>query len=312
MDFQLKKYNRNISNEEMIEDIKRVAILLNKNRITIDEYNENGKYHSTSLTNRFDNWPKVLQAANLDITRYKLSNEELIKDLKRVANILNKKSLTQEEYNEIGKYRFETIVDRFESWHKALKFANLDLFREQNISEEALFINILNIWEKLGRQPSYKEMKKPLSKYSVKPYINRFGTWYSALEKFIEYINDSQNYDEKSSIETNELMDENNHINKESVEINTELVEVGGTNEQNNEIAPKHKTKRDPNLRLRFLVMRKDGFKCVMCGKSPANYSGVELHIDHIMPWSKGGETVLENLQTLCSVCNIGKSNLRQ
>ncbi|THJ09818.1 MAG: HNH endonuclease [Nitrospira sp. CG24C] len=26
--------------------------------------------------------------------------------------------------------------------------------------------------------------------------------------------------------------------------------------------------------------------------------------------WSKSGETVLENLQTLCSVCNLGKSNV--
>jgi 5-methylcytosine-specific restriction endonuclease McrA len=34
------------------------------------------------------------------------------------------------------------------------------------------------------------------------------------------------------------------------------------------------------------------------------------LHIDHIVPWSKGGETALENLETLCSECNLGKSNL--
>ena len=36
----------------------------------------------------------------------------------------------------------------------------------------------------------------------------------------------------------------------------------------------------------------------------------VELHVDHIKPWSKGGETVLENLQTLCATCNLGKSNI--
>ncbi len=36
---------------------------------------------------------------------------------------------------------------------------------------------------------------------------------------------------------------------------------------------------------------------------------GVELHVDHTVPWSKGGETVLGNLRTLCSDCNLGKSN---
>ncbi|MBA3804703.1 MAG: HNH endonuclease, partial [Acidobacteria bacterium] len=38
--------------------------------------------------------------------------------------------------------------------------------------------------------------------------------------------------------------------------------------------------------------------------------AGVALHVDHIRPWSKDGETLLENLQTLCSECNLGKSNV--
>jgi 5-methylcytosine-specific restriction endonuclease McrA len=35
--------------------------------------------------------------------------------------------------------------------------------------------------------------------------------------------------------------------------------------------------------------------------------TGVELHVDHVTPWSKGGETTLANLQTLCNKCNLGK-----
>ena len=37
---------------------------------------------------------------------------------------------------------------------------------------------------------------------------------------------------------------------------------------------------------------------------------GVELKVDHVVPWSDGGETVLDNLQLLCQKCNGGKSNL--
>jgi 5-methylcytosine-specific restriction endonuclease McrA len=49
--------------------------------------------------------------------------------------------------------------------------------------------------------------------------------------------------------------------------------------------------------------------KCQICGKSPAIQHGVVLHIDHIVLFTKGGKTVLENLRTPCSECNIGKGN---
>ena len=55
--------------------------------------------------------------------------------------------------------------------------------------------------------------------------------------------------------------------------------------------------------------MKRDGFKCVLCGDSPAKNPTCELHIDHITPWSHGGETIEENLRTLCSSCNLGRSN---
>lgn len=70
-----------------------------------------------------------------------------------------------------------------------------------------------------------------------------------------------------------------------------------------------HKTSRDPSMKLRFEVLKRDNFKCCTCGSSPAKDPSVELHIDHILPWSKGGETIKINLQTLCSICNIGKGN---
>ena len=36
---------------------------------------------------------------------------------------------------------------------------------------------------------------------------------------------------------------------------------------------------------------------------------GVKLHVDHIIPITRGGKTVMSNLQTLCERCNVGKSN---
>ena len=61
----------------------------------------------------------------------------------------------------------------------------------------------------------------------------------------------------------------------------------------------KSRSKRSIPDKLRYQVLKRDNFKCCACGASPAKDPSVELHIDHILPWAKGGETVLENLQTL-------------
>lgn len=36
---------------------------------------------------------------------------------------------------------------------------------------------------------------------------------------------------------------------------------------------------------------------------------GVKLHVDHVIPVSRGGKSVMDNLQTLCEDCNCGKGN---
>lgn len=58
---------------------------------------------------------------------------------------------------------------------------------------------------------------------------------------------------------------------------------------------------------LRYDVLKRDGFRCVLCGMSSKD--GAILHVDHIIPVSKGGKTELSNLRTLCERCNMGKSN---
>lgn len=58
---------------------------------------------------------------------------------------------------------------------------------------------------------------------------------------------------------------------------------------------------------LRYDVMKRDGFRCQICGATAKE--GAKLHVDHIIPVSKGGKTVMNNLRTLCDRCNLGKSD---
>jgi len=49
----------------LIEDLIRVAGILKKYSVTIDEYNEIGRFYATTLTRRFGSWFEVLAKAGL-------------------------------------------------------------------------------------------------------------------------------------------------------------------------------------------------------------------------------------------------------
>ncbi len=53
---------------------------------------------------------------------------------------------------------------------------------------------------------------------------------------------------------------------------------------------------------LRYDVMIRDRFRCVLCGASQED--GAELYVDYIRPVSEGGKTEMDNLRTLCSRCD--------
>jgi predicted restriction endonuclease len=136
------------------------------------------------------------------------------------------------------------------------------------------------IWMRLGKQPSRRDLAFVGSDISYKAYERRFGRWSTALKSFVEDFN------AKQGDSPNAIVDFDQKAYK------------------------RRPSSRDINLRLRFLVMSRDNFKCCICGASPAKDPSVVLHVDHIKPWAKGGETEIINLQTLCSRCNQGKSDL--
>ena len=206
-----------------------------------------------------------------------VSNAELLADLRRVAELLATSGVSRPQYGKHGLYGATTFHSRFGSWNKALLAAGLSLVHEIDIPDERLFENLLTVWQHYGRQPRRNELAHEPSKISQGPYNRRFGSWTAALEAFVTYANGS----------------------------GAELPAA-----QPDAETARRTTGRGPSLRLRWHVLQRDRFSCCACGASPALTLGVDLHVDHIVPWSKGGETVLENLQTLCSVCNLGKSKV--
>lgn len=204
---------------------------------------------------------------------------EFLHDLKRVAVVLEATTVSMTQYDERGKFSASSLQRRFGSWHQALERAGLVKVRNINPTEDELFDNLAALWTRLGRQPRMSDVTAQSSRVSADTYKRRFGGWRNALEAFVEWANAGKASEETTS-------------------------EPSGTE------VPSRRGRREPSLRLRFLVMRRDNFKCCGCGRSPATDVAVELNVDHIKAWANGGLTVLENLQTLCTKCNWGKSNL--
>ncbi|MGH6935844.1 MAG: homing endonuclease associated repeat-containing protein [Methylocella sp.] len=204
-----------------------------------------------------------------------VSNDDILADIRHAATLAGTNILSQRLYSEFGKYDPTTASRRFGTWNKAVTAAGLEIANEINISDDRLFENLMLLWEYYGRQPRRAELARPPSGISQGAYRRRFHSWTDALTQFVSYANA-----------------------RDVTSPNPVDAFTG------------YQTGRDPSLRTRFRVMKRDNFSCRACGASPALSPGIALHVDHIVPWSRGGETIDENLQTLCEACNLGKSDV--
>jgi HNH endonuclease/Homing endonuclease associated repeat len=217
------------------------------------------------------------------LRRRDIANSEIVDDLQRVSRELHGQPVTVVSYNERGSFGSTTVLRKFGSWNAGLAAAGLPLANRINIPDDELFENLANLWTKLGRQPFGRDLaeKANESLFSLGTYEKRFGGWNKALVAFSHSINETE---PRAAIESSD------YVSPSDRKFN--------------------RTLRKINWRIRSRILIRDSCICQMCGASPAKNPDVQLHVDHIYPWSKGGETVVENLQTLCEKCNIGKSDV--
>lgn len=297
------------SDEELIREIQRVAEKLSISPLTHTAFNKESKVYSSTISRRFGGWKEALEAANLShlysgmtITNSMreqknkgITDEHLLEELRRVSNVVGRKEISTGDVKEHSHIHRDLFSKRFGSWKKAVELAGLEIrapgAARREHSNKALFENLYETWTHYGRQPHYAEMNLPPSKIKSKNYTNRFGTWRKALLAFIEYMNKDSEEEPTTQLP-----------NKPPPQTDPSLPSVPIEKKRPED-------RRDIPLGLRFKVMHRDHFKCVLCGDNPPATPGLVLHIDHIIPWSKGGKTEIENLRTLCAACNLGRGN---
>jgi hypothetical protein len=282
----------------VLDEIRRVAALAGTGPLTKTLFCKlSGRVSLTTIRRRLGGWREALVAAGVgnlyggqavtkkmkDQLARRMSTEALLHELQRVWTEDGSTTLTVEAFDRRSKITSSTALrNRFGSWPAALKRAGIGLADHgKRYTDEECFSNLVNVWTHYGRQPEYREMRLPPSVAGPKAYIVRWRTWRKALNAFVEWANADESTESEAC-----------HAPQAERQLT-----LTPAREDRHEVPPK----------LRWKIIVRDRFRCVACGRSPANDLTVELHVDHISPHADGGRTVMENLQTLCRQCNLGK-----
>lgn len=254
-------------------------------RLTRERFDSLARVHSSTLHNRFGSWAAALDKAEISeliAPRFRaLTRDAVLQSLRVFASENPGQSVTEQAIaKRLGLYR-GAIARRFGKWETILAEVGLiPVPLGRRYTDEECFENILGLWTHYGRQPNFGELKQPPSDVGPKAYILRWGGWRAALSAFVKRVN-------------------------EAIDSGNDLVQpVPPRLDHRDNAAP---ASRSISLALRYRVLARDKFRCVICGASPAKDGSVELHVDHIYPWSRGGQNVEDNLRALCFKCNLGK-----
>jgi hypothetical protein len=282
----------------LIAELQRVAALVAEPTMTRAAFRRHSRAGINTILRRFGTWQEALERAGLG-ERYSgqrvsenmrnqstrsMTADDLLAELRRVAKRIGSRTLTREQFRSHSNMSGAVPTHRFGSWTEALRRAGLEpVPHGRRWTADDYFENLLAVWTQRGRPPTYAEMNLPPSKISNGSYAKRFGTWGRAKVAFVEKVN----------------ADLGSEAGPTMAPLASSAVERPP--------APKPEDCRSIRLGLRYKVLSRDRFRCVICGRSPATDLTVELHVDHIVPVAAGGKTHEGNLRSLCADCNLGK-----
>jgi len=274
------------SDEAILAELRRVADALGGVRLTIARFDSQSRVASTTVRRRFGSWTAALDRAGIDQNvaprPKRLTRDGVIDAIRRFASANPGQSPTKDAIARSLDVDDSSISRRFGRWESLLGEVGLEpVPLGRRYTDEECFENLLALWIHYGRQPRYGELKQSPSTIGPKAYVGRWGGWRRALAAFVA------------------------RVNEPSAEVSPD--HAGPAPSAQHDAQPKSIAPRSISLSLRWKILMRDKCRCVICGRSPARGDDVHLEVDHIVPWSRGGENTESNLRILCSHCNLGK-----
>lgn len=277
------------SDDAILAELRRVAEALNGERLTVERFNSTARVHSSTIQKRFGSFRRALDLAAIDdaiAPRPKgISTAQVIATIRAISAEHPSTDITLRVVaSRLGVDR-GSIARACGAWAEFLKesgFAPAPPARRY--TDDECYENVLSLWTYYGRQPHFAELNRPPSAVGSKAYVRRWGGWRTALAAFVDSVNEVGVSDAADASKAAPI-----------------VTEAGSGSSSASPVS------RSISLSLRYRVLSRDRFRCVACGASPAKDPNVELHVDHIIPWSRGGLNVEGNLRALCFACNLGK-----
>lgn len=275
--------------------------------ITVCVFEKDKKYN---IYNYIKYLPQELQEEITVISQeYQKELDNLLIALNKIQTKINKSSVTT--WRNCSKENLKTcplkninvstlsyVVEKYKAYIEKYEILFNYLVEKENIakaSETKKFKNNIqkdyNKFKTQGLLVFKIEYSSPAGRNH---YIKKIEYFCEELEIYIQnkIANSKENRPiQKPIINKNESRD----IQKPKIDKNRFGIDKSQCEKERKRLSPK----------LRFAVFKRDNYKCKICGRGQED--GVQLHCDHIVPIAKGGLTEMNNLQTLCQDCNLGK-----
>ncbi|WP_282048419.1 HNH endonuclease [Sulfitobacter mediterraneus] len=286
---------RLLNPSDILESLRRYgASTPLEKRTQQDYYFDWGKKHNDRFTPNtikkyLGDFASAMAAAGVDYDPkawQRITKEKVDTELKKFLSATSARDRKAIRYkNWTGRKLGDRAYTQFyRSWYDAvneLGFEAPSQTKSVKLSDDDILKAVERIWRwtygKRQSQPSARDFgeynKIHTDGVSTATISNRFGTFSRFLKRFALW--------KQGKIEKRELL-----------------------------TARKRETTRQPiSTSLRFELLKEADHRCRSCGASAAE---VSLHIDHILPVSKGGSSKKSNLQVLCANCNLGRSDKYQ
>lgn len=150
--------------------------------VTTTVMTQYGKYGANTYIRRFGSWNDALRAA--DITphhEHNIPESTLIDAMVSLADRLGR-SPTANEMNQFGLYSEAVYFKAFGSWNNALRASGFSVNNYVNIPKNALIEELQRVAELVDGSPRKFDMDLR-GKYHSSTYVNRFGSWASAVRE---------------------------------------------------------------------------------------------------------------------------------